>query len=75
MKKFNLQLQNANGEVESEKEIAIGESDTLIMQFPDNMTLAEAHQSFELLKKGVENGGVIGMKNTISFTIIKNRKG
>jgi hypothetical protein len=74
MKKVNLQLQNINGEVEKEKEITIGDNDTLIMHFPKEMTLEEAHNHFERLSNAIEIGGVVGILNTISFSIIKKEK-
>jgi hypothetical protein len=72
MKKFTLQLQDTYGKIETESEVTIGENDVLIMQFPEEMRLDHASQYFNLLKNGIENGGAVGLPNTITFMIIKN---
>ena len=72
MKKLNLQLQNSEGEVLEEKQIQIGDDDTLVMHYPSDMSLEEAYQYFELVKESIKAGGeFIGVVNTISFSVIK----
>jgi hypothetical protein len=72
MKKFTLQLQDIYGNVEKENDVIISDNDTLIMQFPESMTLDQAHHCFKLLNKSIESGGIAGLPNTITFKIIKS---
>lgn len=71
MRTFTLQLHDVNGTVEEEKEIVLGEHDTLVMQYPDDMHRDEAFQNFKGLTRGIETGGVVGLVNTITLTVVK----
>lgn len=71
MKKFTLQLQNINGEIESEEEVVIGDDNILVMQYPEDITMETAYKMFDMLKRAIEKGGVVGLPNTITFKVIK----
>jgi hypothetical protein len=71
MKRFTLQLQSIDGTVEKESEVVIGDNDILVMQFPKDMPLQQAHKAFEMLSKAVESGNIVGLPNSITFKVIK----
>lgn len=71
MKKFKLQLQDIDGNVEKESEIELGENDTLIMQFPKEVTIERARTVYEIVKEGINNGRFIVIPNEITFKVIK----
>lgn len=72
MKKCKLQLKDINGIVESEDEISIGEGDTLVMQYPENMSLHNAKQCFDSLRIALDQSDVVGLPNTIRFKVVKS---
>lgn len=73
MKKFKLQLEDVNGNVQEESELVLGESDTLIMQYPEDMTLEKAHQVYNAIRDGIGKGEVLGVPTSIQFKVIKAR--
>lgn len=71
MKKFKLQLQDINGEVEEETELVLGENDILIMQYPNTYKARDVVKMYEYFSKSVEQGGVVAMPESIKFKVIK----
>lgn len=71
MKKVTIQLENADGIIEKENELFVGNNDTLVMQYPESMTLEQAHNCYQVFKDGIENNRVIGLPNTIVIKVIR----
>lgn len=73
MKSIKIQLENAKGEVVEESTVTIGDKDTLIMQFPEEMTIEKATRCYKMLKAGLEdNQDLIGLPQEITFKVIKS---
>jgi hypothetical protein len=72
MKKIKLQLQDINGEVHAESEVTVGDKDTLVVQFPDDMPLDMASNLFDMVQSALSRDkGIIGVPNSVSFLVIK----
>lgn len=72
MKSIILRLENIDGVIEKENEINIDDNDVLIMQYPKNVTLEQAHKAFDILTKALENNvRVIGLPVDLTFKVIK----
>lgn len=70
MKKFKLQLQDIDGNIQDEKDLELGENDVLVMQIPDGMPMDEAYHAFKNLKTAMD-GGIVGIPSKLSFFVIK----
>lgn len=72
MKSIIVRLESIDGVVEKENEINIDDNDILVMQYPESVTLEQAHKSFEMLSKALEdNVRVIGLPVDLTFKVIK----
>ncbi|MET3505459.1 hypothetical protein [Halalkalibacter oceani] len=71
MKQCRVQLIDVNGDIIEETEIKIYDGDTLIMQYPENLTMESASDCFKQLQRGLESGAMIGLPDCITFKVIK----
>jgi hypothetical protein len=70
MKKFKLQIQNSNGDIDTETEVTIGDKDILVVQYPDEYTKLQRRNLLKYLSKMLKNGLVV-LPESIKFKIIK----
>jgi hypothetical protein len=69
---LTVQLKDANGKVNEEKEIVVSDGDTLVMKYPKDMTVEQSYQTFHMLNKAlIEGVKMVGLPDGISFEVIK----
>lgn len=67
---MKLQLMDSNNKLMEEKELLLGVNDTLVMKFPDAMTLDEAYKYFVIIQEGLK-GDLVGIPSSIELLILK----
>lgn len=72
---MKLQLQNLDGQVIAEKEIVLGEGDTLVMSFDmEKVDLELANNFFNLVREGLENNAkLVAVPLSFDFKVIKKQ--